>query len=456
MTRKYWISGAAGNLSDDTKWSLSSNGPNDTTAPGASDVAVFDGAGGNNGNCSLSADCGSVTDDGGGVYTVTPGVKGLEFGASYTGTFSRGSYALAIGTDGIAASAAQNGCFNAGAGLFGTSGPVNGNGLSTFTYGTGICVLTGGALGSPVTADSRLYGWIVAEGAHVQFGAAFYRTGGLTIHGQAEWTTSIFAAASGKLWIEDGAVITGAGTVYVADNCTCQVDNHTTSIAPTATVAFNTPSSCSGSGYLPLVVVRNYGSNGTVEFTNTGGIGNLQMTRKNAGVHTDIDLNDTPIYGDLTESADALGTYGYTGTFVWSGNADQEQSIPNATTTASSEYDKTGGTLTITTGDVTQADAWAVASGGLAIDAAYTDDWDGDGNNLVLGGTFAWPGCAVDLSGAAYFAGETTIAAGGTLTADYCYIDGDEIGGGPHVGVTTLTGDTVAAGVVCVALAEEE
>ena len=38
---KYWI-GASGNFGDNTRWSTTSGGTNDTTKPGASDIATFD------------------------------------------------------------------------------------------------------------------------------------------------------------------------------------------------------------------------------------------------------------------------------------------------------------------------------------------------------------------------------------------------------------------------------
>ena len=49
---KYWI-GAAGNVSDNTRWSTTSGGANNATAPGSADVATFDGGGTN--NCTLDA-----------------------------------------------------------------------------------------------------------------------------------------------------------------------------------------------------------------------------------------------------------------------------------------------------------------------------------------------------------------------------------------------------------------
>ncbi|NRA38760.1 MAG: hypothetical protein HRU15_11510, partial [Planctomycetes bacterium] len=42
---KYWIAGSDGNANDDSNWSLSSGGANDTTAPVAGDSVVFDGNG---------------------------------------------------------------------------------------------------------------------------------------------------------------------------------------------------------------------------------------------------------------------------------------------------------------------------------------------------------------------------------------------------------------------------
>ena len=50
---KYWISHATKNFNDATRWSTTSGGANDTTAPGASDIAVFDANG--TADCAMSA-----------------------------------------------------------------------------------------------------------------------------------------------------------------------------------------------------------------------------------------------------------------------------------------------------------------------------------------------------------------------------------------------------------------
>jgi len=52
---RYWVSAGASNWNNMANWSASSGGPGGATVPGAGDVAIFDGAGGNNGNCSLDA-----------------------------------------------------------------------------------------------------------------------------------------------------------------------------------------------------------------------------------------------------------------------------------------------------------------------------------------------------------------------------------------------------------------
>ena len=66
---KYWIGAGAGNFNNNTRWSLSSGGPNNTTAPGAADLATFNGSG--------------LGDD---TITADPNVGGINILAGYTGT----------------------------------------------------------------------------------------------------------------------------------------------------------------------------------------------------------------------------------------------------------------------------------------------------------------------------------------------------------------------------------
>jgi len=53
---RYWVSAGASNWNNTLNWSASSGGPNGASVPVAGDVAIFDGAGGKNGNCSLDVD----------------------------------------------------------------------------------------------------------------------------------------------------------------------------------------------------------------------------------------------------------------------------------------------------------------------------------------------------------------------------------------------------------------
>ena len=52
-SNKFWIAASPGNFNNDANWSLSSGGPPNTTAPGAGDVAFFDGNG--LGSCTIAA-----------------------------------------------------------------------------------------------------------------------------------------------------------------------------------------------------------------------------------------------------------------------------------------------------------------------------------------------------------------------------------------------------------------
>jgi len=49
----YWISEVASNWDDDFNWSFSSDGLGGDGVPGVGDIAIFDGVGGNNGDCTI-------------------------------------------------------------------------------------------------------------------------------------------------------------------------------------------------------------------------------------------------------------------------------------------------------------------------------------------------------------------------------------------------------------------
>ncbi|MEO8471263.1 MAG: T9SS type A sorting domain-containing protein [Chryseolinea sp.] len=68
---RYWVATAASNWSNTASWSTSSNGASGASVPAASNLAIFDGAGGKTGACNLD---------------LTPTVAGITISSGYTGT----------------------------------------------------------------------------------------------------------------------------------------------------------------------------------------------------------------------------------------------------------------------------------------------------------------------------------------------------------------------------------
>ncbi|HET8677934.1 MAG TPA: hypothetical protein VFO63_19190, partial [Blastocatellia bacterium] len=103
-TNKFWIAGSPGNFSTDANWSLTSGGPPNTTAPGASDVAFFDGNG--TGNCTIAANASvdgiNIGSGYSGAITVASGVTVNVGGTGFSqsgGTFNGGSSGIDINGD---------------------------------------------------------------------------------------------------------------------------------------------------------------------------------------------------------------------------------------------------------------------------------------------------------------------------------------------------------------------
>lgn len=119
MTAKFWITGT-GNWSDNTHWSTSTGGANNTTAAGSSDTATFDGASGG----------GTVTIDG----DLT--LQAFTWGA-FTGTIDN--------------SANHNVTITTNTGFSGT-----GAGARTFTGGTGTYTLSAAAATWSVATSTNL------------------------------------------------------------------------------------------------------------------------------------------------------------------------------------------------------------------------------------------------------------------------------------------------------------
>jgi len=132
---KYWIGSSGGNFSSNSNWSTTSGGSNDTTAPGSSDIATFNGANTNNATLDTTVNVAGMdirSDGGGSGYTGT-----ITQGSGIAVTIGTSNFSQAAGTfTGSAASITNNGTFTLSGGTFtSTSGTMTAN--STFTKSGG-------------------------------------------------------------------------------------------------------------------------------------------------------------------------------------------------------------------------------------------------------------------------------------------------------------------------------
>lgn len=256
---KFWIASVPGNFNDDANWSLTSGGPPNTTAPGATDIATFDGNG--LGNCTFTAD-------------VTTG--SITIAAAYTGTITVGNGVnLTLGPftnfvmDGGTFNT-SNGTFfmNAGetSGTFDQNGGVfNGNG--TLNFNTGLVRFDGGTFN--------------ATPGTTTFSRTVFRTGGTFNHNNG---TVVFVASPGgginvtvptqfsNLTLNNtGDNFSLTGTIGVSGTLKLQrglVQNGTIEVQGDAVVensfGFGTPLS---GGSVSLT----FNGNGNQTFTNNGG-----------------------------------------------------------------------------------------------------------------------------------------------------------------------------------------
>lgn len=135
---RYWISSSAGNWNNSANWSTASGGAGGASVPGAADVAIFDGAGGRNGNCTLdiAPTIGGITVNG---YTGSINISGFTLTTTGTNLFTTGS----VQNSGAAASVNIN---SAGTTTF------NGTVFSADITGTtGALLFNGSTFNNPVT-----------------------------------------------------------------------------------------------------------------------------------------------------------------------------------------------------------------------------------------------------------------------------------------------------------------
>src|SRR5882672_11032715 len=95
---RFWISAAASNWNNTSNWSAVSGGAGGASVPTAGNVAVFNGAGGRNGNCSLDI-APSVSGSTINGYSGTVDLSGFTLTTSGPNTFTTGT----ISNSGVAA-----------------------------------------------------------------------------------------------------------------------------------------------------------------------------------------------------------------------------------------------------------------------------------------------------------------------------------------------------------------
>jgi hypothetical protein len=123
---RYWISTIAGNWNNSANWSAASGGAGGSSVPGGADVAIFDGAGGRNGNCTLdiAPTIGGITVNG---YSGTINISGFTLTTTGTNLFTSGTFQDSGAAASIAINSAGTTTFNGttfSADITGASGAV--------------------------------------------------------------------------------------------------------------------------------------------------------------------------------------------------------------------------------------------------------------------------------------------------------------------------------------------
>ena len=129
---RYWVASSTGNWNSTANWSTTSGGVSGASVPGSSDIAIFDGGKGYNGNCTINSTV-SVA----GIQMTTTTIASTVY--NYSGTISKGSSSLTIGANGILV---NYGTFNGGTSDFSCTGSVSLGG-GTFISTTGIFSVSG-------------------------------------------------------------------------------------------------------------------------------------------------------------------------------------------------------------------------------------------------------------------------------------------------------------------------
>ena len=125
---RYWVSGVAAGWSSTANWSTSAGGGGGAAVPGSGDTAIFDGAGGNTGDCAIAS---AIT------------IQGVQMGINYTGTVDAGTNDVVTTGDGVWS--IYNGRFRSSSGLLQIAGSfiITTNGVLEKTGGTTVFSVIG-------------------------------------------------------------------------------------------------------------------------------------------------------------------------------------------------------------------------------------------------------------------------------------------------------------------------
>lgn len=423
MANRFWIAGSTQNFNDTTYWSDVTGGSGGFSVPGPSDTAYFDGNG--LGGCTLTADLGSVVDNGGGDYTITPGVLGINIEPAYTGTFDISSYTLALGTGGLDATGATSATIDEASGsIIAIEGDTVGTtpfNINDTTFQLNFPdIIFNGNITSDVDTSAVFTGnnFIVGVGADVSI-ARFLPSTAAYIWGTLDLSNGLTMLGR-QTYLYDGGEITGSGT-YIARvgdlvseaGGVVSINTAYLNFSAMGSTGTGTLYPCTwrpGSGSLLLFQSATSGYDNTATFaagTHTFDCDlQFQMFSTNTVTHTmtlDAATNSPTVEltGEFTYAVDADVTrvINASGQVNLTGTADQDIDTTDFATKFTYQLDKTAGVVTLTAGDFTLSEdsgtivdggsgdysASIISCDGIVLDAAYTDTLDLNGFDLVVG-----------------------------------------------------------------------
>ncbi len=111
LGQRFWVAGTPGNWNNTANWSATSGGAGGASVPGPADLAVFNGAGGANGNCTLdiAPNVAGITVNG---YTGTIDLNGFDLTTTGTNTFTTGTVVNGGGAAALTLNTALTTTFN--------------------------------------------------------------------------------------------------------------------------------------------------------------------------------------------------------------------------------------------------------------------------------------------------------------------------------------------------------